>query len=92
MVKKEFVLLNKYGLHARPAALLVQVANQFVSDIFISVNHEKVNCKSIMGIMMLALGFGTNFEISIEGKDENSAMEAILNLIEGDLRGSFENS
>jgi phosphocarrier protein len=58
LMTKEFVVLNKLGIHARPAALFVKTANRFACDIFVEKDGEKINGKSIMGLMMLAAGPG----------------------------------
>ena len=74
-------IINKLGLHARASAKLTQVANQFESDIWIEKNDKTVNAKSIMGIMMLAAGQGTDIKISTEGVDEKEALDSISALI-----------
>ena len=80
--EKKFTIQNKQGLHARPAALLVQTANKFSCDVEIQKGREKVNGKSIMGIMTLAAGAGTNITIRTSGDDAQAAMEEITRLIE----------
>lgn len=77
--RKEITITNKLGLHARPAALFVQLANRYRSEITVERGGEKVNGKSIMGIMMLAAGRGAKLVISAHGDD---AEEAILGLEE----------
>lgn len=82
IVKKKMRVLNKQGLHARPAALFVQVANKFDSRISVSRDEEKVNGKSIMGILMLGAEQGSEIIIEAEGKDAEAAvaeLEKILN-------------
>jgi phosphocarrier protein HPr len=81
MIKEKIKIQNKLGLHARPASLLVQTASKFDSNIHIVKNSQKVNCKSILGIMMLAAGYGSELEIWVEGKDESLAFESIVGLI-----------
>ncbi len=81
MLKKEIKVLNKLGIHARPAALLVRLASTFSSDIYISKGGQEVNGKSIMGVMMLAAELGSIITVSIEGNDEKEAMRAIEELI-----------
>ena len=78
---KEFVVLNKLGIHARPAALFVKTANRFACDIFVEKDGEKVNGKSIMGLMMLAAGPGSRLTIHANGADASKALVEIENLI-----------
>jgi phosphocarrier protein len=78
---RELVVLNKLGIHARPAAMFVKVANRFACNILVEKEGEKINGKSIMGLMMLAAGPGTTLLISCEGEDCHAAMEAIEELI-----------
>ena len=81
MLKKNIKIINKLGVHARPAALLVKLASKFESDIYISKGGQEVNGKSIMGVMMLAAEPGSMITVSISGTDEEAAMEAIDELI-----------
>ena len=71
---KELTIVNKAGIHARPAAMFVKTANRFGSDIFVEKDGEKVNGKSIMGLMMLAAGPGSKVTIHAEGKDASAAL------------------
>jgi len=80
---REFKILNKYGLHARPAAQLVQTASKFNSEIFIEKGAVRINAKSIMGVLMLAAAQGTVLKIHAEGPDAAEAAEALGRLIEG---------
>ena len=82
MVEKEVVVKNRAGIHARPAARLVQTANMYDSQVFLEKDHEKVNGKSIMGIITLAATYNTTIKISAEGSDEREAIEAISRLFE----------
>src|SRR5829696_4978057 len=80
-IRKELVVLNKLGIHARPAALFVKTANRFDCDIFVEKDGETVNGKSIMGLMMLAAGPGSKLMIFAEGEDAARAvveLEALL--------------
>ena len=77
----EFEIVNRLGLHARAAAQLVQMANQFVSDIMVGKDGNEVNGKSIMGLLMLAAPKGSLVTISACGEDAKEAMEAIGKLI-----------
>ncbi len=80
-VEKLITIKNKLGLHARPAALFVQIANRFDSDISVSKGKQKVNGKSIMGIMMLAAGKGARIAISAEGPDAEDAVRELEKLL-----------
>ena len=80
-VDRELVVLNKLGIHARPAAMFVKVANRFASNILVEKDGEQINGKSIMGLMMLAAGPGTKIMVSCEGDDCQAAMDAIVELI-----------
>ncbi len=85
MTEKEIIIKNKTGLHARPAAVIVQNANTFRSDIFLEKDEDRVNAKSIMGVMMLAAGEGSAIKILAEGEDEREAVERIAELLESDI-------
>jgi phosphotransferase system HPr (HPr) family protein len=81
MAKKEFTILNKLGIHARPAAQFVKTANRFQAEVFVEKDGEEVDGKSIMGLMMLAAGYGSVITVSSEGSDADAALEAIGDLI-----------
>lgn len=81
MAKKDFTILNKLGIHARPAAQFVKTSNRFQADIFVEKDGEEVDGKSIMGLMMLAAGHGSVISVSTDGVDADAAMEAIADLI-----------
>lgn len=81
MPKKEFTILNKLGIHARPAAQFVKTANRFQADIFVEKDGEEVDGKSIMGLMMLAAGHGSVITVTTEGEDADAAIDAIEALI-----------
>jgi len=81
MVQKNVKILNKLGLHARPAALFVKTAAKFKSDVFLRRNNHEVNGKSIMGVMMLAAELGSEIMITVKGEDEEEALKALLNLV-----------
>ncbi|MDK2919889.1 MAG: phosphocarrier protein HPr [Candidatus Petromonas sp.] len=85
MIKKEFEIKNNLGLHARAAALFVQTTNKFASDIFVEKDNQKVNAKSIMGIMALGVPKNSKIVIAIDGVDEKEAMEKLTKLINEDL-------
>lgn len=80
-ITKELIVLNKLGIHARPAALFVKTANRFDCDVFVEKDGEKVNGKSIMGLMMLAAGPGSRLLIEAEGHDAPKAVVEIELLI-----------
>ncbi len=77
MEKKDFHVVAETGIHARPATLLVQAASKFNSDINLEYKGKSVNLKSIMGVMSLGVGQGSDVVISAEGADEKEAIEAI---------------
>ncbi len=81
MLQQDVEIINKLGLHARASAKLSQTANQFKSDVNLIRNGNKVNAKSIMGVMMLAAAKGSAISIEINGADESDAMQALLALI-----------
>ncbi|WP_425261857.1 HPr family phosphocarrier protein [Rubrivivax sp. RP6-9] len=83
MIKSSITISNKLGLHARASAKLTKLAGSFASEVFLSRNGRRVNAKSIMGVMMLAAGMGTEVEIEVEGADEVAAMDALRTLIDG---------
>jgi len=80
-VEKKLVIKNKLGLHARPAALFVQAASKFDCDIYVRKGKQKVNGKSIMGLMMLAAGQGTSLTIEANGPDAKNAIFEIEKLV-----------
>ncbi|MGN7472115.1 HPr family phosphocarrier protein [Brevibacillus sp. SAFN-007a] len=81
MVQQQVVVQLKTGLQARPAAFFVQEANRFVSEVFVEKGNKKVNAKSIMGIMSLAISSGTEITISAEGPDASQAVSSLSNLV-----------
>ena len=83
MVKTRITISNKLGLHARASAKLTKLAGGFQSDVFMSRNDRRVNAKSIMGVMMLAAGLGSEVEIEVDGPDEQAALGALVALIDG---------
>jgi phosphocarrier protein HPr len=82
MIKSVTTINNRLGLHARASAKLTKLAGTFRSEIHLTRNGRRVNAKSIMGVMMLAAGMGSEVEIETEGADEESAMAAIQALID----------
>lgn len=81
MLQKEFLIVNKLGLHARASALFVKTACKFASEVNLSKEGVEVNGKSIMGIMMLAASKGVTVRLTVEGADETEAMQVIGDLI-----------
>ena len=82
MLECDTEIINKLGLHARAAAKLVKLCSGFDSDVNMEKAGRQVNCKSIMGVMMLAAGCGSKVRITTEGSDEDVAMKAVRDLIE----------
>ncbi len=82
MIQKEITLTNRLGLHARPAAMVVQLASKFKSEIKLKKEDVEVNGKSIMGVMMLAAEMGSKIFIRAEGEDEAQAVEALAKLFD----------
>jgi phosphocarrier protein HPr len=80
MIKKELMIENKLGLHARAAAQIVKTSNSFASKVTISKDGLEVDGKSIMGIMMLAAAKGSSVLLSVQGNDENAAIEGLERL------------
>lgn len=81
MIKQKLTIINKHGLHARAAAKFVAQASRYSSDIFVIKNQQKINGKSIMGVMSLAANKGTELQLQIEGDDEQAAYTALEHLI-----------
>ncbi|MFA9418615.1 MAG: HPr family phosphocarrier protein [Gammaproteobacteria bacterium] len=82
MISEKVTIINKLGLHARAASKLVNKANQFESDVFIVKQENRINAKSIMGVMMLAASKGTEILLEVDGGDEEDCMKAVVQLIE----------
>ena len=81
MLQKEYLIVNKLGLHARASALFVKTSSRFSSDVKLAREGVEVNGKSIMGIMMLAASKGSLVRLTVAGEDENEAFQAIGELI-----------
>ena len=88
MHEREVTISNRAGIHARPAALLVQTASKFDSDIYLERDGERVNGKSIMGIITLGATFNSPLKIIAEGSDEEKAVEALARLFENKFQES----
>jgi phosphocarrier protein len=82
MMQTRIQISNKLGLHARASAKLTKLAGSFDSEVFLSRNGRRVNAKSIMGVMMLAAGMGSEIDIETQGADEAAAMDALRALID----------
>ena len=82
MTEQIVTISNRAGIHARPAAVLVQVAKDFSSNIYLEKGNNRINAKSIMGILTLAASYKTELKIIAEGEDEKAAVEAIARLFE----------
>lgn len=79
-ITKQLVLINKLGMHARPAALFVKTVSRYEADICVEKDGEDVNGKSIMGLMMLAAGCGSKLKITVQGTDAEKVMEEVEGL------------
>ena len=80
-VEKEVTIVNRLGMHARPAAMFVRIASRYRSEIWVEKEGEQINGKSIMGLMMLAAGQGSKLMIRCEGPDADRAMQELEQLI-----------
>ena len=80
-LEKELTIINRLGLHARPAAMFVRIASRHRSEIWVAKEGEEVNGKSIMGLMMLAAGQGSKLRIRCDGPDADKAMQELEELI-----------
>ena len=80
-VSKELIIVNRLGLHARPSAMFVKTASRFKCEVWVEKDGERVNGKSIMGLMMLAAGQGSKLLISCEGTDGDKALAEIEEII-----------
>jgi len=81
MIKAKVTIVNKLGLHARASAKLTKLAGSFKSDVHLTRKDRRVNAKSIMGVMMLAAGQGSEVEIEVDGIDEQVALDEMTALI-----------
>ncbi|MFH1593139.1 MAG: HPr family phosphocarrier protein [Candidatus Omnitrophota bacterium] len=89
-VEKKILIKNKSGLHARPAAIFVQIANKYDCDITVKKGKQKVNGKSIMGIMMLAAEKGSKITIIADGNDAKQALLELENLVLSETLDNFD--
>lgn len=81
MIRHTLIISNKLGLHARASAKLTKLAGGFQCEVFMSRNGRRVNAKSIMGVMMLAAGMGSEVELEVDGPDEQQALASISALV-----------
>ncbi len=81
MIKTSTTISNRLGLHARASAKLTKLAGSFPCEVWLSRGERRINAKSIMGVMMLAAGLGTEIELETDGEQERAAMDALLALI-----------
>jgi phosphocarrier protein HPr len=82
-IEKEISIVNRLGLHARPAAMFVRIATRYRAEVWVAKEGEEVNGKSIMGLMMLAAGQGSKLRIRCEGPDADKAIQELEELIKG---------
>ena len=82
MTEKEITISNRAGIHARPAALLVQTTKDFKGNIYFEKGNNRINAKSIMGVLTLGAAYGNKIKIIAEGEDEESAVNSLVRLFE----------
>jgi phosphocarrier protein len=82
MIEKIITIQNRAGVHARPAALLVQTTKDFKCNIFFEKGNDQINAKSIMGIITLGAAYGAEIKITADGEDEEEAVDALVRLFE----------
>ena len=87
MISKEVKINNKTGIHARPASIIVNIANKFDAEIKLLHGNKEANLKSIISIMSLAIGDGEVITIQTDGKDEAKALEEIIDAIKHKMKG-----
>ena len=91
MIKKQFTINASTGLHARPAAIFVELASEFEADIKIEFQDQQVNAKSIISVLSLGLGDGETFNLKVKGPDEKQAMAALEEYMNTELGSEEEN-
>lgn len=82
MIQREITLLNRLGLHIRPAAQFTKIASKYKADVFLVRDNMRINAKSIMGVMMLAAGQGSKLVIECTGDDEEQVCNELVQLVE----------
>ena len=85
MVEKSIKVSNRAGIHARPSAIIVQAIKNYKSNIYIERGSDRIDAKSIMGIITLGASYGTELKIIAEGEDEEKAVDTIINLLESNF-------
>jgi len=85
-VECDLVVKNKMGIHARPAAMIVRIANKYKADIFVEKDGELVNCKSIMGLMMLAAGNGSKLRFTSTGDGATECLAEIKDIFDRNFK------
>ncbi len=88
VVVREAVIPSEPGLHARPASAFVKLASKFESEIWVGCDNDRVNGKSIIGLLTLAAGKGVKIAIEAEGKDAKAAVEALVLLVKADFQAT----
>lgn len=88
LIVREVLIINRAGIHARPAAKLVRTAGAFASDIFLESGGERVNGKSIMGIIALGAAYRTTLRVIATGADEAEAVEALVRLVDSKFQAT----
>jgi len=81
MISNEVTIANRLGLHARPASKLVQTAASGKSEVFLIRDNQRVNCRSILGVMLLAAEYGSTVRIEVTGEDEHDVMRRLIELV-----------
>jgi len=82
MTEQTITISNRAGVHARPAALVVQTTKNFLCNIYLERGRDRINAKSIMGVITLGAAYGTQIKIIAEGEDEQTAVETLVRLFE----------
>ena len=82
MIEKIITIANRAGIHARPSALLVQTTKNFKSNVYFEKGNDRINAKSIMGIITLGAAYGTKIKIIVDGEDEEEALDILVRLFE----------
>ncbi len=85
LIEKNLTIQNEQGFHARPAAIFVQIANKYESDIVVKKGRQEVNGKSIMGLLTLAAEKGAKIQIKVNGPDAKEAIEELQKIILGEM-------
>lgn len=81
-VKKDVLVQNQVGLHARPATFFIQKANEFKSSIWVEKDERRINAKSLLGVLSLGIVGGTSIDIIADGSDEQEAVDSLVALVE----------